>query len=334
MNSDTRIVTTNLTDWRIWCLLLALLLALSTFLYPRVILQRDYFKYIFVFDITQSMYVRDSGDADAPMTRLAFAKRAVLESLRSLPCGSEAGAAIFTQHRTFLLFAPVETCAHFGELSRVLEDINWRMAWRSRSEVSKGIHSAIRIVNEFEEAPNMVFFTDGHEAPPINPDFRPSFDIAAGEVNGAIIGVGGSTPAPIPKLDVQGKANGYWQAQEVMQVDVYSLGRVTGSGVEPMVGVDNASLAARIQAGKEHLSSLREPYLQQLASESRLQYHRLEAPDQLVNFLTEQRFAGEKLTQTDLRWLLGLSALILILATYLADTRVVRFSRAARRKRL
>lgn len=257
MNRKTELVSTSFSDWRMWCLVVAFLLALSTFLSPTVILQRDYFRYIFVFDITQSMYVRDSGEADDPVTRLAFAKRAAIESLRSMPCGSEAGAAIFTQHRAFLLFAPVEICAHFGELSRVLEAINWRMAWRSRSEVSKGIHSAIRIVNEFEEAPKLVFFTDGHEAPPINPDFRPALDLSAGEVNGAIVGVGGRTPTPIPKLDSQGKANGHWQAQEVMQVDVYSLGRVTGADVEPMVGVDNADLATRIQSGKEHLSSLR-----------------------------------------------------------------------------
>lgn len=332
MGFPTKYSSPRFTDWRLWCLLVAFVSAMSTFMSPLVFLKRDYFRYLFVFDITQSMYVRDTGGADEPVTRLTHAKQAALESLQTLPCGSELGAAIFTQHRTFLLFAPVEICAHFGELSRVLEDINSQMAWRSRSEVSKGIHSAIRIVNEFEEPPKLVFFTDGHEAPPINPDFRPGFDTDAGEINGAIVGVGGRTPTPIPKLDSNGVVRGVWKAQEVMQIDVYSLGRVTGAGVEPMVGVDNANLATRIKAGKEHLSSLREPYLKQLASERMLHYQRLETSGQLAEFLTEQRFAGEKLVETDMRWLLGLLALILILLVHLPETFITRLSRVSRHK--
>ena len=213
------------------------------------------------------------------------------------------------------------------------EDINWRMAWRSRSEVAKGIQSAIHIVKAFEKTPRLVFFTDGHEAPPINADFRPPLDVSTGEVSGAIVGVGGRTPTPIPKLDSHGKANGYWQAEEVMQVDVYSLGRVTGTGVEPMVGVDSSDLATRRRTGKEHLSSLRESYLQQLASESRLQYQRLQTAQQLAEFLTEQAFAEEKLAETDLRWLLGLAALMLVLAVYLPETLLLRLSKRPQRDR-
>jgi mxaL protein len=136
-------------------------------------------------------------------------------------------------------------------------------------------------------------------------------------VKGVIVGVGGLQPMPIPKLDHDGRLLGYWQPHEVMQVDRYSLGRGgTEVGGEQMVGVDSSNVMQRIQAGSEHLSSLHETYLQQLAGETGLGYHRLRDAAGLTTALTAAELAHTESAATDLRWLLALLALLLVLSLY------------------
>lgn len=107
----------------------------------------------------------------------------------------------------------------------MVENLDWRMAWVARSEVAKGLHSALNVAEELGAQTTMVFLTDGHEAPPINPAYAPRFSGVVGEVDGVLAGVGGVVPVPIPKLDERGALTGYWSADEVLQIDVFSMGR-------------------------------------------------------------------------------------------------------------
>ena len=102
-----------------------------------------------------------------------------------------------------------------------------------------------------------MFLTDGHEAPPINPDVKPSFSGEVGAVGGLLVGVGGTLPVPIPKFDAEGKLQGYWQAEDVMHVDTFRAEQQQREG------------AAVSSAGSEHLSSLKEDYLRGLAQQDR-----------------------------------------------------------------
>ena len=309
----------RLSNIWLWMRVAGLLLVGLAMFHPNLPIERDFFRFIVSFDITQSMNVQDVGNPYDPVSRLAFAKQAVLEAMHRLPCGSEVGLAVFTQYRTFVLFTPIEVCQHFSEISQVIDQIDWRMAWRARSEIAKGLYSATRIVQDMENKPDLVFITDGHESPPINPVLRPNVNLELGKTTGVIAGVGGFSSQPIPKLDSDGKITGYWKAAEVMQVDAYSYGRVTGSTVEPMAGIDNSDLESRIRAGQEHLSSIKESYLQQLAQESLLDYVRLEDGDQLAQHLLHAKFARQKVISTDIHWMFGLLALMLLLAGYLTE---------------
>ena len=70
-----------------------------------------------------------------------------------------------------------------------------------------------------------MFVTDGHEAPPLSPLHKPVYDGKPGEIRGLIVGVGADALMPIPKNDPEGRAMGFWGADEVMQTDGYSAGR-------------------------------------------------------------------------------------------------------------
>lgn len=291
----------------------AALALVATFARPGFELERPRVEHVVVFDVTQSMNVPDERLDGHPVSRLAYAKAALHRAIEALPCGSRLGWAIFTEYRSYLLFAPVEVCLHRAELRSTLAAIDNRMAWAGQSEVAKGLHSAIVVAKALPGVPSLVFVSDGHEAPPLHPRHRPAFDDKPGEVAGLVIGVGALTPAPIPKNDPLGRPLGVWGIDEVLQTDLYSRGRDGSASAEAMVDPGDAPVAGALGAtpGSEHLSSLREAYLRQLAGENGFAFLHPRHADELVAALQAPALARPVPTRVDAR--LGLSALALAL---------------------
>lgn len=314
MSRRTAIVRhlSRVADLRLLLLALAFLAVLIALDHPRIERKRPVFRYIFVLDITASMNVRDVVSHRRPFTRLELARTATQRVLARLPCGSEAGLALFTERRAFLLFTPVEVCRHLGNVSAILDTIDPRLAWRARSEIARGLNSSLRWTAALDRPTRLVFVTDGHEAPPINPDFAIPIDPAASDVSGLIVGVGGDVPVPIPLFDHTGAVAGFWSADDVQQVDSLSLGR-RSSGGEPMVGVDARDIEQRIARGTEHLSSVRETYLTRLAEESGLDYVRLDSVAGLVGPLTNRALGERESLASDVHWLASLLAALCVL---------------------
>ena len=302
-----------------WLLAGAALALATCLLHPGWQTERALFDHVVVLDITQSMNVADRELAGKPASRLAFAKQALKDALLQLPCGSRVGWAVFTEYRSFLLFEPVEVCAHLTELRATLARIDGRMAWVGGSEVAKGLHSGLAVAKQLPHAASLVFVTDGHEAPPLNPRHRPKFDDKKGEVPGLIVGVGDPRPSPIPKLDPSGRPLGVWRADEVLQTDPRSQGRGGSVGGETMVD-EGGPVAALPGAtpGAEHLSGLRDAYLRLLAGELGLGYHRLETSQGLAQAMQAPDLARPVVVRADGRVWLGALALALLLAHLLA----------------
>jgi len=258
-----------------------------------------------VFDISQSMNVIDVSRGDVPLTRLEHAKQSAIDVLALMPCGTEIGLALFTGHRAFLLATPVETCANYSELSGMLTNIDWRMTWESRSEIAKGVYKSIALLGVLETQTRLIFFTDGHEAPPINPALPPRYDSSPGEIKGLLVGVGGQQAVPIPKVDASGALQGYWQADEVLHVDSFNHARNVREGLLASV------------TGNEHLSTLRETYLQGLAAQTGLSYHRLGNAQAFATQMRDGALGIPATITTDMRWLLGSLSLLAFCVTML-----------------
>ena len=312
-----------------WLLAAAALALAIGFLRPLLPWSRALVDQVVVLDITQSMNVQDQQLDGKPVSRLVFAKQALHRTLLALPCGSKIGWAVFTEYRSYLLFAPVEVCAHLDELRATLADIDNRIAWAGASEVAKGLHSGLSIVRQLPGAPALVFVTDGHESPPLNPRHRPAFDDKPGEVPGLLVGVGGSLPAPIPKTDPQGRPLGFWAADEVQQSDLRSQGR--GASVSGERLVDAAAAAAEpadpalgAAPGAEHLSALHQAYLRLLAGEMGLGFHRLDGADGLAAAMMAPALARRVTVQADVRVALGWLAFVLLLMCYTSPSRIWR----------
>ncbi|MDL9997846.1 vWA domain-containing protein [Variovorax sp. J22P240] len=303
-----------------WLLSLAALALAASLIDPGVMMERSLFDHVIVLDVTQSMNVTDEQIGGQPVSRLAFAKHALRQSLLQLPCGSKVGWAIFTEYRALLLLAPIEVCANLSELRSTLAQIDARMAWSGNSEIAKGLHSAIGIAKQLPDSPSLVFVTDGQEAPPLNAHYRPSFDDKPGEVPGLIVGVGDQLPSPIPKTDPEGQPLGFWRADEVMQTDLRSQGRGASVRGETLADEHAGAAAPMLGAtpGLEHLSSLREGYLRLLAGEQGMVFLRLQSRERLAAALTSPALAKPASVRTGSRFVLAGLAFCLLLARYAA----------------
>lgn len=273
----------NVRDWRLWCLLLSALAIATALLMPRVNTGRDVSDILFVIDITGSMNTRDLAVDGANASRLEFVKSTVLEAIQSVDCLSKVGLGIFTERRSFLLFEPVEICGNYAPISGALQQLDWRMAWEGDSYVAKGLYSALELANSGNW--NLVFFTDGHEAPPLAYTGIPDFDGKPGAVPGLIVGVGGTEKVPIPKFDADGREAGTWRATDVPQENRFGMPPKDASS-RPGWHVRNAPWGAVETTGDEHLTSRRDAHLEALAGKTGLRYLKLGEGASLVSAMT------------------------------------------------
>lgn len=256
-------------DIRTLTLAAVLVLALAAALAPRLATRGSAYHLLAVVDVTGSMNVRDYSRDGRPASRLDTVKRTLRDLVSRLPCGSRLGLAIFTERRSFLLFEPVEVCADFAPLDGAIADLDWRMAWEGDSYVASGLYSGIGLAASLDA--DLLFFTDGQEAPPLPASGTPRFDGEAGAVRGLVVGTGGTTPAPIPKFDRDGREIGFYAMTDVPQENHHGLppaGSETREGWHPR----NAPWGGSDPTGEEHLSAVRTGHLEALAAATGLTY--------------------------------------------------------------
>ncbi len=294
---DRRAISTTLPGWRFWLWLTAMALLAATFFHPAWNLPRATYRYLFVLDITQSMNARDYHLADLPNDRLSFAKTVLEQAILAMPCGSEAGLAVFTHKNAHLILTPLEICHHGTAIQDALRAIDWRSAWAADSHIAYGLFDAIRTAKAVDAA--LVFLSDGEQIPAAARE--PVFRGKAGEVAGWILGVGGPAPTPIPRLDMEGHPNGYWKITDLPRQTFTS--RYRGDTPSRRSGL--------------LLSHLDEARLKNLAAETGLGYRRLTTAGALLETLSQPRAARVLPRETDLRpWLgglaLGIAVMVLI----------------------
>jgi mxaL protein len=276
---------------------IAFILLLAAVFMPTFETPRAAYDYLVVFDITQSMNVEDYEIDGMPTSRLIFAREAVRRTLRELPCGSRIGWGVFAEYRTLVLLAPIEVCQNYNDLLSSLDRIDGRMRWGNASEISKGVFWAIRGARDVGGRPTVLFLTDGQEAPPVEGEGLAMFDdLRRGDIGGWLIGVGGYTPRPIPRTDVDGRPMGYWHADEVVQRDPNATGRPTA-------------------ASHEQLSEVREPYLRKLARQVGFDYQHLSTMKSVREAMLTPRFAKTRRAPADFAWVAAALALLALLAS-------------------
>ncbi|WP_139559319.1 vWA domain-containing protein [Methylotetracoccus oryzae] len=289
--------------WRLWLALLAAVLTAVAIAHPRVPFERNVFRYFFVIDITQSMNVRDYHVTGQPADRLGFVKQTLAEALFELPCGSEVGLGLFTTRNAELLFEPLEICEHLPIITDVLSHIDWRMAWAADSYIATGLYNALRQVGQRKPATRLVFLSDGQQTP--DEAITPPFMGKAGEVKGVVVGVGGSQPMLVPKLDRENRQTGYWENADLTAPEDRT----------PTQQFEAQAIPETPPSGF-YLSRLHEDHLKRLAASTGLDYLRLNSAEDLRHALRSDHYAEPQRVQVDLAPLLAGLAWLLLIASY------------------
>jgi len=300
-----------LKDYRTVCLLLAVAAMTVLFVRPVEQQKQPVYNLTFIVDITRSMNVADYAEGDRAVSRLEFVKRTLRDLLVKLPCQSRVGLGLFTERRSTLLFEPLEVCGSYAEIDAAIAQIDWRMAWAADSNIAQGLKNTLEMLQNRDST--VVFMTDGHEAPPPNPRYRPDFSALKGK--GIIIGVGGLTALPIPKFDSRGEPAGFYNADDVPQRSSFGESNLDPSQIEGY-NARNAPFGSAAAVGSEHLSALHESYLEELALEAGLRYARLRDAVTLAEAVQRPEFALTKTVAADVRWQPAWLALLMMAAVY------------------
>jgi mxaL protein len=307
-------MSARLRDARFLSLAFAVAMLVAALVFPRADAVRNGVDALLALDITGSMNTRDYSLNGAPASRIEFAKQAMRRLVADLPCPSRVALAVFTEREPFLLFEPLDVCENFAAIDAAISGLDWRMAWEGDSRISAGLFRAVEMARRIDA--DLVFITDGQEAPPLPAYGAPVFEGKRGEVFGLILGAGGYEPAPIPKFDDRGREIGFYGVDEVPHENRFGL---PPPGAEQREGYNarNAPFGGAMPAGAEHLSSVREPYLRRLAETTGLAYAHLDKPDGLARALLSVAHPRASLAPVDLRPAFATAALAGFAALYL-----------------
>jgi mxaL protein len=301
-------------EYRFWLLFSALILMLLSFLYPNNIEPRPTYHLIAIVDITRSMNAEDYQLEEKTVSRLEFVKRSLSELLLQLPCESTLGLGVFTDRRSTLLFDPIEVCTGHNEIDAAINALDWGMAWAADSRIASGFFSTLEMLKDRKET--LLFMTDGHEAPPVNPRYRTDFSSVKNKLKGLVIGVGGTQPVPIPKYNQRGEREGFYSAEDVPQRSVFGESDLNPEKIEGY-NARNAPFGSAEAIGTEHLSALNESYLSQLSLEAGFEYLRLTEPQAMLTKLeASKNYQTIKNITTDIRWQWVILALFLTIALW------------------
>jgi mxaL protein len=304
-----------LQDPRALCLGGAFLLLLAAAFSPKIETERKAYDILAVIDITGSMNARDYALDGRQVSRLEKVKRVLRDFLVELPCGSRLGLAVFTERRTFLLFEPVDVCRGFPPIDGAIAALDWRMAWEGDSRVTSGLYSAVGSARDV--GADLIFLTDGQEAPPLPHTGPPPFEGRAGEVQGLVVGVGGKTLVPIPKFDSNGREIGFYAMTDVPQENRSGPpppGAEQREGWHPR----NAPFGGEAAVGDEHLTSVREDHLRTIAANVGLAYAPLSEAPELFNTFSQHARPRPLSVPTDMAPVPASAALILFLVIFAA----------------
>ncbi|MDR2219147.1 MAG: VWA domain-containing protein [Methylobacillus sp.] len=284
-----------------------LLLLLALFR-PTVQVQRDIYTYLLVVDITQSMNTVDMTLDGKPVSRNIYTRRLLHNLISGMPCGTRVSVALFAGTNAALQYSPIEVCANFNAIQDNIEHMEWRMAWSGNSRLRQAAQSIAHLTRTLGEPSQVVFFTDGEEAPRLHA-FN-TLDLSGFQEGKGwlIVGIGSEKGAPIPKYDENNKLLGYWSAESfqvqpgVAEISQQNFG-ARDSGV------------ALLDSSRQY-SKLDEEYLLKYAEEIGSSYVRGDGIARVQSAITSLKPARRDMAPMEIHRILAAIAGLLLIAAY------------------
>ncbi|MEY3028599.1 MAG: von Willebrand factor, type [Pseudomonadota bacterium] len=240
-------------------LLVSLLCLIVALINPSIPINQSRYNYLLIADISQSMNTEDMKINQQTVSRLDYIKHIMRRMIDDLPCGSKVGIGMFAGVSVSATYSPIEVCENFSNIATTIEKLDWRATWSGNTRIRESTVNLARLIRSFPESAQVVFFTDGEEAPKLHAFNTRNLEQFQGGKDWLFVGIGSDVGTPIPKFDNKNQLIGYWANESfALQPGIAQIS-------ESNIGTRNNNVASG--TNDRYLSKLDEEYLQKLADE-------------------------------------------------------------------
>ncbi|NOU40711.1 MAG: VWA domain-containing protein [Methylotenera sp.] len=308
-------------------LVVASLFLLLALVKPEIQLKQEVHNYLLVADISQSMNAEDMKVGNNAVSRLVYTQHLMKEVVKTSPCGTYVSVGVFAAENVALLFMPLEVCANFDIITDSIDHLEWRMAWSGNSRMTFGVKAAEATFEYLNIPAQMLFFTDGDEAPKANGINKLDISNVRIGKNVVFVGVGGHENSPIKRFNANNKFVGYWGTDAAAESAGGGIMYNDASKDDPDPPVAYAEF-------DRFLSKLDVEHLKDMANEIKGQYIEGTDKPEFYEFVQSQTPAAKFVTAYSVRWIFLIIAALLVLATYIPDVLSYRFDKRTLFKRV
>ncbi len=287
----------------------ALLFLIAAMLRPTVPVKHNIYSYMLVADITQSMNTEDTVLNNKKVSRMVYMQKMMHEIIAGLPCGNKVSIAPFAGVSVAPLYNPIEVCDNYAAIQDTIDHLEWRMAWSGNSRIRDSLLSIARSLRAFPEPAQVVYFTDGEEAPRLHAFNTRDLTGFQGADGWLIVGMGSIKGAPIPKYSEKNQLIGYWSN------DSFALQPGIAQISEQNIGTRNDNVANG--EDDRFVSKLDEEYLKSLTKEVGADYVRGDNLQSVLHAMALQKPARRDIAPFGIHWILALLGGLVLLSAYL-----------------
>ena len=292
--------------------LAAAILLLLALIKPQIQLKQEVHNYLLVADVTQSMNAEDEKLNNQNVSRLAYTRYLMKRIVETSSCGTYISVGIFASDNVALLITPLEVCANYDVITDSIAHLEWRMAWKGNSRLSFGVRAAANTFDSLNVPAQMLFFTDGDEAPRVNVTIKQDLSGIQIGKNFFVVGMGGHAKVAVPRYNSANKRVGYWPVSDNNNAGAVGVTYSDASLDEP----DPSAASAEYD---RFLSQLEDDYLKSLAGEIKAKYIKGQNTPEFYEFVQQQKPAASFVTAYSIRWLYLLMAALFIASTYIPN---------------
>jgi mxaL protein len=288
-------------------LTLSLLCLIAAIFKPTFPVKRDIYSYLLVADISQSMNVIDETINGKPVTRMQYQQHLMHRIVSEMPCGTQVGVSLFAGVSVAALYTPIEVCENFHAIEDSIDHLDWRMAWSGNTRIRESMFTLARLIRSFPAPAQVVYFTDGEEAPKLHAFNTKDLTGFQGGNNWLFVGIGSDKGTAIPKLDENNQVIGYWSSESfAMQPGIAQIS-------EANIGIRDDNVAP--SESDRFLSKLDEKYIESVAKEVGGNYINGDSLQSVLAAMNKQPPARRDNADYPLRWILaGLSGILFLMA--------------------
>ena len=287
---------------------LAFIFLVIAFINPKLTMKKDISNYIFVVDITQSMLTQDALLNGEKVSRLKYAKDISQKVLEQLPCKTKVSIGMFAGVSVAATYTPIEVCENFSAINETIERLDWRSVWAGNTRLRASMINLARLIRSFPESAQVVYFTDGEEAPKLHAFNTEDLNQFQGANNWLFVGIGSDEGTPIPKYDNKNQLIGYWSNESfALQPGVAQISAQNAGGRD-----NNVSSASY----DRYLSRLDEKYLKSLAQEVKGNYVNGSDLKEILSAMEKQPSAWRDNTEVQLRNIFSFFALLFFIMQF------------------